>query len=95
MNIEFIVGMIVICGIVLLLYLHHGFESSYREIKEYEDNTVAIRALCDNLKRVFNKMHRKFTPGNDEHSEIIDLINHADTLVQQIERETSSGYDVR
>ena len=46
-----------------------------------------IAELSDNLQRVFKKMHRELEPGNDSDSNLIDLVNHAETLVQQIETE--------
>lgn len=49
------------------------------------DGCQTISELADNLRRVFKKMHLELESGNDEHSNMIDLINHADTLAQQIE----------
>lgn len=42
------------------------------------------QANKENLKRVFVKMHRALKPFNDEHSALIGLVNHAETLVEQL-----------
>jgi len=52
---------------------------------ETTDNGPAIHILANNLRRVFKKMLRELEPGNDEHSNLIDLTGHADTLAEQIE----------
>lgn len=44
--------------------------------------------IATNIRRVLKKMARLVEPCNDANSEMIDLINHADTLAQQIESES-------
>lgn len=43
-----------------------------------------ISEIAVNLRRVFKRMHSNLKPGNSDHSNLIDLVNHADTLAQQI-----------
>ena len=43
------------------------------------------RATIENVRKVLKKMHKCLEVGNDEHSELIDLVNHAETLVQCLE----------
>ena len=48
---------------------------------------AAVHILANNIRRVFKKMARE-VPLDDEHSTLVDLINHGDSLAQQIETET-------
>jgi len=41
---------------------------------------------AENIRRNLKKMHRLLTPGDDRDGQLIDLVNHIDTLAQQIER---------
>lgn len=47
-------------------------------------NEIVINALVDNLRRVFIKMHKNLEL-NERDSSMIDLVNHADTLAQNIQ----------
>ena len=47
-------------------------------------NELVINGLVDNLRRVFVKMHRNLEL-NERDSSLIDLVNHADTLAQNIQ----------
>ena len=42
------------------------------------------QAIVENMRRIFVKMQRELDPGYEPHSNLIDLINHADALAQQL-----------
>jgi hypothetical protein len=48
-------------------------------------SAAAVLPLAENLRRVFVKMRRELEPGNDSHSSLIDLVNHGDSIAEQIE----------
>ncbi len=60
----------------------HGPDCPVKKIKRA---TPCNSELAANLRRIFTKMHRELEPGNDSHSAMIDLVNHADAIAQQIE----------
>ena len=43
-------------------------------------------AHAENIRRNLKKMAQLLTPGDDRDSQLIDLVNHIDTIAQQIER---------
>lgn len=44
----------------------------------------ALIIQVENFRRVLNKIHRELEPGNDAHSTLINLVNHADTLAENM-----------
>ena len=48
-------------------------------------NFFFVLTTTENIRKVFKKMWRELEPGNNEHSILIDLVNHGDTLAQSIE----------
>jgi hypothetical protein len=49
------------------------------------DGNPTIAELCGNVHRVIKKIHRELEPGNDRDSNLINLVNHLETLMQEIE----------
>ena len=47
-------------------------------------DALARIAIAENIRRVLNKMMREMELRSED-SNLIDLINHADTLTQQLE----------
>jgi len=43
-----------------------------------------IQTNVDNLMRVFKKMQRQLETGNNKYSSLIDLVNHAEGLTEEI-----------
>ena len=53
---------------------------------ESKGNSPVTQENIDNLRRTLTRMRGCLTPGKASDSTMIDLVNHMDTLIQQIEK---------
>lgn len=49
----------------------------------------------ENIRITLDRMENKLEPGNDEHSELIDCVNHMRDLLQQANKELAIVADKR
>jgi hypothetical protein len=49
---------------------------------------LSVKEHATNIRRNLRKAHGLLNIGNDRDSHLVDLINHMDTIAQQIESET-------